>query len=74
MQPRGTLVSVAILSIIAVFVMDLPVLAFQSSGPIQHLPLVWTALTGWVKLMVGVSILTTIYGVYVEKRPIPRPV
>ena len=66
----ATLVGLAILSTIALFAIDLPLLAFP------HLPLgtvtalAWTTATGWIKLMVGISILTTIYGVYVEKRSI----
>lgn len=30
--------------------------------------LLWTLTTGWVQMMVGVSILTTLYGHYIEKR------
>lgn len=32
--------------------------------------LTWTALSFWLQTIVGVSILTTLYGFYVEKRPI----
>jgi len=32
------------------------------------LALLWTLATGWVIMVVGVSILTTIYGHYVEGR------
>ena len=31
----------------------------------------WTLATGWVKMIVGVSILTTLYGHYIEGRAIP---
>ncbi|MFC2969969.1 hypothetical protein [Acidimangrovimonas pyrenivorans] len=31
---------------------------------------VWMAVAGWARLMVGISLLTTIYGHYVEKRPL----
>jgi hypothetical protein len=41
-------------------------LAFQAIG----LGLVWDFVFGWVQLMVGVSILTTLYGHYIEKRPL----
>ena len=30
--------------------------------------IVWTIVTGWFKMMIGASILTTLYGVYVEDR------
>lgn len=32
--------------------------------------LLWTLTSGWVQMMVGVSILTTLYGHYIEKRPL----
>jgi hypothetical protein len=38
---------------------NLPILAFA-----------WQALTGWVITMVGISVLTTLYGHYIEKRPL----
>lgn len=46
------------------------------SLPLELLPpgsipaLIWQVLTGWVQLMVSVSILTTLYGHYIEKRPL----
>lgn len=31
---------------------------------------IWTVLAMWARIMVGISLLTTIYGHYVEKRPL----
>jgi len=66
----GTFFILAILSAIGSFVLDLPgeLLARLPGSPFTVLT--WVAVSSWVKLMVGVSILTTIYGVYVEKRSI----
>ena len=37
-------------------------------GHIAVLSLIWALVIGWVQIMVGVSILTTLYGHYIEKR------
>jgi hypothetical protein len=37
-------------------------------GPYAILSFAWSIVTGWVAMMVGVSILTTLYGHYIEKR------
>jgi hypothetical protein len=66
----GTILVLAVVSAIAAVVIDLP------TELLQHLPagtilvLIWVHITAWIKLMVGISILTTLYGVYVEKRDI----
>lgn len=39
-------------------------------GSITILAVVWHTITGWFVMMVGVSILTTLYGHYIEKRPL----
>jgi hypothetical protein len=39
-------------------------------GSLPILAFAWQALTGWVVMMVGISILTTLYGHYIEKRPL----
>jgi hypothetical protein len=68
----GTILVLAIVSALAAVVIDIPamVLAFLP-GIGTILALLWRLATGWVTLVVGVSILTTLYGVYVEKRAIP---
>jgi len=69
---NSTILVLAIVSALAAVVIDIPamVLVFLP-GIGSILGLLWTLVTGWVKLVVGVSILTTLYGVYVEKRAIP---
>jgi len=66
----GTIVGLAVISSIAAVVIDLPVFVLRGLPAGAILVFIWTAITGWIKLMVGASILTTIYGLYVEKRAI----
>ena len=67
--PLAAIAAVALAVILAVLsfaVALVGTLAFQAIG----LGLVWDFVFGWVQLMVGVSILTTLYGHYIEKRPL----
>jgi len=66
----GALLLMAIISAIASFLLDLPVEILSRLPWGQFTSIAWIVVTYWIKLMVGVSILTTIYGVYVEKRAI----
>lgn len=61
----GALAGLAMLFLVASLVIDLPAAALPR-GSVPEL--VWLGLTGWVKAMVGISILTTIYGHYIEGR------
>lgn len=61
----GTFVSLAVILALLSFGLGLiGSLAFQAIG----LGFIWELAFGWVQLMVGVSILTTLYGHYIEKR------
>jgi len=62
----GTLLLLAIISLIGAVVIDLPTAYIFTPGSI--ISIIWSALTQWIVLMVGISILTTLYGVYVEDR------
>lgn len=69
----GTLVGLAIMSAIAGVIISLPGVALAFMGPIgQTLSLAWNFAIGWLVVVAGVSILTSIYGVYVEGRALPR--
>lgn len=63
------IIVITILSAIAAVVVDLPVELFEAMPMLQIL---WLVLTGWIKILVGITILTTLYGHYVEGRPIGR--
>lgn len=66
------IIILAIVSAIAALAIDIPAFVFAMAGPVGgFLTLLWTLCTGWVKMLVGVSILTTLYGHYVEGRSIP---
>jgi len=66
------IIVLAVLSAIAALVIDIPAIILAMAGPIGgFLAVLWTLATGWVKMIVGVSILTTLYGHYVEGRAIP---
>lgn len=66
------IIILAVLSAVAALVIDIPAFILAMAGPIGgFLALLWTLATGWVKMLVGVSILTTLYGHYVERRSIP---
>jgi hypothetical protein len=64
----GTMIVLAFLVAAGLFIFDLPV----SLGLVQgYWPvMIWLVASNWVKWVVGVSILTTIYGHYVEGRPL----
>lgn len=66
----GAIAVLAIVSAIASVVIDLPTLLLQHVPAGGIFVAIWLNVTAWVKLMVGISILTTLYGVYVEKRQI----
>jgi hypothetical protein len=61
------LLSLAVITGLASILIDLPVFLGLASLPFVML---WSLLSAWVKMMVGASILTTVYGHYVEKRPL----
>lgn len=69
---NAAIIILAIISAIASFVIDIPAMILILAGPVGgFLGLLWTLATGWIKMLVGVSILTTLYGHYVEGRAIP---
>lgn len=61
----GDLLVLAFLAVLASVVIDLPIYSLMGVMP---LAMTWTFITAWIKTMVGASILTTIYGHYVEGR------
>ncbi|MCA0205865.1 MAG: hypothetical protein LCH92_16080 [Proteobacteria bacterium] len=61
-----TFVTLALTTLVAGWALDAPVLALaQISLP---LALIWSAVAQWLAFLVGASILTTLYGHYIEKR------
>jgi hypothetical protein len=64
----GTMIVLAFLVAAGVFIIDLPVTLglLQGYWPVM----IWLLASNWVKWIVGISLLTTIYGHYVEGRPL----
>ena len=58
----------AIASAIGFFIINLPVLFWFPVGSL--IASAWSFVSQWIVIMVGVSILTTLYGHYVEERPL----
>ncbi len=56
--------------IVGVCVWVINVIGLFAFGSIAILSFLWQAVTGWLVMMVGVSILTTLYGHYIQKRPL----
>lgn len=64
----GAIIVLAIVSALGFIVIGLPVLFIFNPGSVPAI--IWSFFTDWVAIMVGVSILTTLYGHYVEERPL----
>jgi hypothetical protein len=67
----GDIVVLAIVSALAIAVIDMPGILLVSTGWSAVIADVWYLGTGWLKVMVAVSISTTLYGHFIEKRPLP---
>lgn len=68
----GTILVLALVSAIAEYLVDLPTTVLIGlPGVGMLLASLWQLATWWLKLLVGVSIITTLYGHYVEGRPLP---
>lgn len=66
------IIILAIVSAVAALVIDIPAVVLALAGPIgAFLGMLWMLVTGWVKMILGVSIVTTLYGHYIEGRAIP---
>ncbi len=67
--PAGSAIfTIAILGALAGIIIEIP--ALMDSNPGSLVNLIYSNVTGWILMMVGISVLTTIYGVYVEGREI----
>jgi len=63
----GTILVLAFLSGVASIVMGIPP---SLLAPGSLAALLWEVVAGWIQVMVSASILTTLYGHYIEKRPL----
>lgn len=66
---EGQTADIAVLALILVVAaIVIGILGFLVFGALGPLAFVWQLVIGWVQMMVGASILTTLYGHYIEKR------
>ncbi|MGB8812037.1 MAG: hypothetical protein WCC57_02525 [Paracoccaceae bacterium] len=63
-----TILALTIITLVFFTVIELPSIYVFGSFPL--LQFLWRLATGWLFLMVSISIMTTLYGHYVEKRPL----
>lgn len=66
MGDSGTFLALSIIMLALFTLIQLPALYIFNSIPL--LAFVWNLGTGWLFLMISISILTTLYGHYIEKR------
>ena len=64
----GVMLGLVLLSVVGWLVLGLPSMFVFAPGSVVGL--IWQFVTQWVGVMVGASILTTLYGHYVEGRPL----
>jgi hypothetical protein len=64
----GTILGVVVYSVIGGLLLNLPAIALFAPG--SAIAQIWQFVAQWIIVMVGASILTTLYGHYVEGRPL----
>lgn len=68
-KTQAASVVIAQLAIIAVvFVLLIQIPSNMNPDPTSLINLVYSYVIGWISMMIGVSVLTTLYGIYVEGR------
>ncbi len=61
-----TLLLLIVILAVATFVIDLP--AQWLFGPVSNVTMIWISVTGWLKMMIGASLLATLYSQFIEDR------
>ena len=65
---NATLLVLSLVTAVASYIVQLP--GMMNSNPFSLISIVYSVVVGWFLTMIGVSILTTIYGHFIEKRSI----
>lgn len=65
---NGTIIVLAVLVVGASFLLQLPTML--SGSPNSLLSLIYGLVVNWFATIIGISVLTTLYGHFIEKRPI----
>ena len=64
----GTIVSLAIVTLAATLIMQIP--SMLNSDPTSIINIVYSLVVGWFMMLIGVSVLTTFYGHFIEGREV----
>lgn len=64
----GTFLTLAAVVVAAALVIRLP--SLLNNDPASLINLIYGVVTNWFATIIGISVLTTIYGVFIEKRPL----
>lgn len=62
----GAVALLALLSVLGVLALAAPIAALDQISPV--LGLIWELLANWFQMLIGVSVLSTLYGHFIEKR------
>lgn len=62
---NGMLIGLAVISAVVIFILSIPTFLLSPSSVIAQ---AYMFIIGWLQLTIGASIITTLYGVYVEGR------
>jgi len=62
----GSIAQLAIIAVVFVLLIQIP--SSMNPDPTSVVNLVYSYVVGWIAMMVGISVLTTLYGIYVEGR------
>lgn len=62
----GAIGQLAVIVIVAIMVIQIP--SSMNPNPVSAINLIYSYAVGWFAMMVGISVLTTLYGVYIEGR------
>jgi hypothetical protein len=66
----GTIFILALVTVLCALALTFPVLWIRPNlGALAAF--LWQTIVGWIELMVAISIITTLYGHFIEKRPVP---
>jgi hypothetical protein len=66
-----TIFVLALISVLCVLLLGLPVLWIRPNLGVLA-GFLWQTVIGWIELMVAISIITTLYGHYIERRPLAQ--
>jgi len=62
----GAIAQLAVIAVIFAILIQIP--SNMNPDPISAINLIYSYVVGWIAMMVGISVLTTLYGIYVEER------